>query len=68
MEGQLLLCSYILSYDISNILEGKAIFTQLRAIKCLTCQGIALRGHKQSEGNIHQLLLMWSKNDEIIKS
>ena len=30
--------------------------------------GIALRGHKESEGNLHHLLLMWSKNDEIVQS
>ena len=41
---------------------------QLRATQFLTHQGIALHGHKESEGNLHQLLLMWSKNDEIVQS
>ena len=46
----------------------QGLLAQLRAIQFLTRQGIALRGHKESEGNLHQLLVMWSKNDKIVES
>ena len=45
-------------------IRRQGLLTQLRAIQFLTRQGIALRGHKESEGNLHQLQLMWSQNDE----
>ena len=48
--------------------QRQGLLMQLRAIQFLTRQGIALRGHKESEGNLHQLLLMWSKNDEILQT
>ena len=46
----------------------QGLLMQLRAIQFLTRQGTALRGHKESEGNLHQLLLMWTKNDEILQT
>ena len=49
-------------------IRRQGLLTQLRAIQYLTRLGIVLRGHKESEGNLHQLLLLWSKNDEIVQS
>ena len=44
------------------------LVTQLRAIVFLTRQGIAIRGHTESEGNLHQLLQVWSKENEVVKN
>ena len=41
---------------------------QVRAIKYLTRQGIALQGHRKMEGNLQQLLLEWSHDHEVIKA
>ena len=35
-----------------------ALVKQLYCIHYLLCQGLALHGHKKSEGNLYQLLLM----------
>ena len=45
----------------------QGILAQLRAIVFLTRQGIALRGHVESEGYLTQLLLLWSKDNKIFK-
>ena len=39
---------------------------QVRAIRYLTRQGIALQGHTKVEGNLQQLLLEWSHDNEVI--
>ena len=41
---------------------------QLRAILYLNRQGIALRGHTKSEGNLQQLLQVWSKDNDVVKN
>lgn len=41
---------------------------QLRAILFLTRQGIAIRGHTESEGNLQQLLKMWSCDNNAIRN
>ena len=41
---------------------------QLRAILFLTRQGIAIGGHTESEGNLQQLLKVWSLDNNAIKS
>ncbi len=46
----------------------QGLLTQLRAIVYLTRQGIAIRGHTESEGNLQQLLQMWSKDNNVVKS
>lgn len=38
----------------------------MRAIRYLTRQGIALQGHTKVEGNLQQLLLEWSHDNEVI--
>ena len=38
------------------------------AIIYLTRQGIALRGHTELDGNLHQLLCTWSVDNEVIQS
>ncbi len=40
---------------------------QMRAIQYLTRQGIALQGHAESEGNLMQLMLTLSKEDDIVR-
>ena len=47
-------------------LRRQGLLVQLRAIVYLTRQGIALRGHSESEGNLPQLLKMWGKDNEVI--
>ena len=44
----------------------QGLLTQLRAIRFLTRQGIAIRGHSESEGNL-QLLCAWSTDNEVVK-
>lgn len=46
----------------------QGLLIQLRAIRFLTRQGIALRGHSESDGNLHQLLCAWSVDNEVIQS
>ena len=46
----------------------QGLLIQLRAIVFLTRQGLAIRGHLESEGNLQQLLLTWSKENEVLKS
>ena len=49
-------------------LRREGLLMQLRAILFLTRQGIAIRGHTESEGNLYQLLKMWSINSDAIKN
>ena len=44
------------------------LLKQMKGIQFLTRQGIALLGHKESEGNLKQLMLMWSHEDEVVKT
>ena len=44
-----------------------ALVKQLYCIRYLLRQGLALRGYKESEGNLYQLLLMWSCYDSSFK-
>ena len=41
---------------------------QLRAIEYLTRESIALQGHTNIEGNLQQLILVWSHDSEVIKT
>ena len=45
-----------------------ALLKQLDAVKFLLRQGIAFRGHDDVEGNLHQLLVMLSRDDGDVKS
>ena len=44
------------------------LIMQLKCIKYLTRQGLAIRGNHEEEGNLRQLLLTWSENHECIKN
>ena len=59
-----------LSCQAAKIQETRrlGIVKQLEAMKFLLRQGIALRGHLEEEGNLRQLLIMWSKDNAVIKS
>ncbi len=45
----------------------EGLVVQLKAIKYLTRQGLALRGNDEEEGNLSQLLLAWSENNDCLK-
>ena len=45
-----------------------ALLKQLKAIKYLLHQGIAVRGHTEIEGNLYQLLLMLANDSVDMKS
>ena len=53
-----------LSNESAKILANRrlGLLNQLSAMKFLLRQGIALRGHSESEGNIPQLLSAWTVN------
>ncbi len=59
-----------LSSHLSKLqkLRREGLLMQLRAISYLTRQGIALRGHSESEGNLQQLLKTWSHDNTAIRS
>ena len=46
----------------------EGLLMQLKGLRFLTRQGIAIRGHHESEGNLQQLLITWSENNESIKN
>lgn len=58
-----------LSTEMNKLQQERraGLLKQLRAIQYLTRQGIALQGHDQDEGNLHQLLMAWSHDDEMVK-
>ena len=43
------------------------LLKQLEVLRFLLRQGIALRGHDEEEGNLLQLLLLWSKESTVLK-
>ena len=43
------------------------LLAQLAGLRFLTRQGIAIRGHTESEGNLQQRLLMQSSSNEVVK-
>ena len=51
-----------------QLTRRQGLLAQLRAIVFLTRQGIAIRGHTESEGNLQQLLRTWSKDNDVVKS
>ena len=51
-----------------QIRRRQGLLLQLRAIVFLTRQGIAIRGHSESEGNLLQLMHAWSKDNDILHS
>lgn len=46
----------------------QALLKQLLAIQYLARQGIALRGHSETEGNLVQLLVAWAKECSALKA
>lgn len=59
-----------LSTHLSKLqqLRREGLLMQLMAILFLTRQGIAIRGHTESEGDLHQLLKTWSHDSNPIKN
>ena len=47
-------------------LHRSGLVKQLVAMQFLLCQGLALRGHHDKDGNPYQLLVTWSKDSEIV--
>ena len=45
----------------------QGLLKQLHGLKYLVRQGMAIRGHKEVEGNLHQVLIMWSSFDSDLK-
>ena len=45
----------------------QALLKQLHCLKFLLRQGLAIRGHDETEGNLQQLLMMWSVYDSNLK-
>ena len=41
----------------------QALLKQLHCLRFLLRQGLAIRGHEETEGNLYQLLIMWSAYD-----
>ena len=41
----------------------QALLKQLHCLKFLLRQGLAIHGHDETEGNLQQLLMMWSVYD-----
>jgi len=58
-----------LSAQMNKLQQNRrdGLLKQLSAIRYLTRQGIALQGHDQEDGNLHQLLVTWSHDSEIAK-
>ena len=48
--------------------QQNALLRKLKAIRLLLCQGLALRGHDDTCGNLHQLLVMVSRDCADVKS
>ena len=42
------------------------LLKQLQALQFLLRQGLALRGHHEDSGNLHQLLQTWARDSEIV--
>ena len=49
-------------------MRREGLLVQLIAILYLTRHGTALRGHTEPEGNLHQLLQVWSKDNDAVKN
>jgi len=45
----------------------QALLKQLHCLRFLLRQGLAIRGHAETEGNLQQLLIMWSTYDTGLK-
>ena len=46
----------------------EGLLMQLKALRFLARQGIAIRGHNETEGNLQQLLLTWSEGHSALQS
>ena len=59
-----------LSSEVKKIQKTRSdsLLMQLKAIKYITRQGLALRGNNEEEGNLPQLLLAWSENHDCMKN
>ena len=49
-------------------IRRKGLLAQIEGITYLAHQGFAFRNHKESEGNLHQLLLRWSEDNKDVRS
>ena len=47
-------------------LRRSGLVKQIKAIRFLTRQGLALRGHHDKDGNLYQLLRAWADDDSVV--
>ena len=52
----------------AQMIRRQGLILQLRAIVFLSRQGIAIRGHAESEGNLHQLMHAWGKDSDVLST
>ena len=52
----------------AQMIRRQGLMLQLRAIVFLARQGIAIRGHSEQEGNLHQLMQAWGKDNDIFST
>ena len=59
-----------ISSEVAKVQAARraGLLKQLEAMRFLLRQGIALRGHSEEEGNLHQLLTVWSGDRTAMKS
>ncbi len=76
-QEAILKCHMVQTTPVSNQLVSAAkkeqserrdaLVKQLHCLRYLLRQGLAIRGHKESEGNLHQLMSMFSYYDSNLK-
>ena len=52
----------------AQMIRRQGLMLQLRAMVFLARQGIPIRGHTESEGNLHQLMQAWSKDNDVLST
>lgn len=50
----------------AQMIRRQGLMLQMRAIVFLARQGIAICGHNESEGNLHQLMQAWSQDNDTL--
>ncbi len=58
-----------LSTQLQKLQENRrlGLLLQVEGLRYLCRQGLAILGHKEEEGNLHQLLLTWSHSSEVLQ-
>ena len=59
-----------LSSQVQKLQEKRraGLLLQIEALQFLGRQGLAIQGHTKEQGNLYQLLLSWSRNNEALRS